>query len=219
MSTPLPTTILPMNLFSPQRHRGTEPKGLFSPPPCLSASVVKTLCGSSSVSSSERNRGLSMNLSLSSVGRSLRRAPQSRIGALGDRALPARPGSSSVCSSEWHWGLPTLRVLRGEPSTFASLLAVALLCLLALPRPASAAVPIPDHLIYGTIAIDGRPVTRADSTVTIEARRTSNGPILASYRMGSRAALGDFYYTLRIPVAQAADASPTRAALGLKQAC
>lgn len=78
----------------------------------------------------------------------------------------------------------------------------------------SAQVPIPDHLLYGTIAIGGRPVTRADTSITIEARRSSSGPVLASYRMGSRPANGDFYYSLRIPVARAIDASPARAALG-----
>lgn len=89
-----------------------------------------------------------------------------------------------------------------------------LLGLFILTIGATAAVPLPDHLVYGTIAIDGRPVTRADSTVSVEVRRTSSGPILASYRMGSRAALGDFYYALRIPVAKAAEASPAQAALG-----
>lgn len=79
---------------------------------------------------------------------------------------------------------------------------------------ASAQVPIPDHLLYGTIAIGGRPVTRTDSSVTLEARRTASGPVLASYRMGSRPANGDFYYSLRIPVARPADASPAQAALG-----
>ncbi|MBL9135679.1 MAG: hypothetical protein JNK85_07420 [Verrucomicrobiales bacterium] len=107
-----------------------------------------------------------------------------------------------------------LCVLRVEPSMLAPLITAGLLCLFAFPRLTAAAVPIPDHLIYGTLAIDGRPVTRADTGVTIEARRTSNGPILATYRMGSRAALGDFYYALRIPVAQATDASPGQAALG-----
>jgi len=86
--------------------------------------------------------------------------------------------------------------------------------LTALTVRTPAAVPIPDHLLYGTIAIDGRPVTRADTGVTIEARQSAFGPVLASYRMGSRPANGDFYYSLRIPVAQAADVSPAQAALG-----
>ncbi len=86
--------------------------------------------------------------------------------------------------------------------------------LLSVIASAPAAVPIPDHLLYGTITIDGRPVTRTNTGVTIEARRTAFGPILASYRMGSRSANGDFYYSLRIPVAKPADVSSTQAALG-----
>lgn len=77
-----------------------------------------------------------------------------------------------------------------------------------------AAVPLPDHLIYGTIAINGRPVTRADTGVTIVARRTSNGPVIASYRMGATQRLGDFYYSLRLPVAMAVDATPGQAVPG-----
>ncbi|MCC7375927.1 MAG: hypothetical protein IT581_14815 [Verrucomicrobiales bacterium] len=80
--------------------------------------------------------------------------------------------------------------------------------------PSFAAVPLPDHLVYGTIAIDGRPVTRADTDTVIEARQTSTGPVIASYRMGSRTTMGDFYYSLRVPVAEAADASPGQAVLG-----
>jgi hypothetical protein len=86
--------------------------------------------------------------------------------------------------------------------------------LLFIAASAPAAVPVPDHLLYGTIAINGRPVTRTDTGITIEARRSAFGPVLASYRMGSRPANGDFYYSLRIPVAKSADASPAQAALG-----
>ena len=106
---------------------------------------------------------------------------------------------------------------RGHRGTGASLGLpgiVTTILLLFIVTTSPAAVPVPDHLVYGTIAIGGRPVTRADSTVTIEARRTSNGPLLASYRMGSRSALGDFYYALRIPVANPADASQAQAVLG-----
>ncbi|MBL9127968.1 MAG: hypothetical protein JNL97_09995 [Verrucomicrobiales bacterium] len=108
----------------------------------------------------------------------------------------------------------SLPALRDRLSRLRRWIRLALLGLFVLPTGATAAVPLPDHLVYGTIAIDGRPVTRADTTVTVEARRTSAGPILASYRMGSRTALGDFYYALRIPVAKAAEASPAQAALG-----
>lgn len=82
-----------------------------------------------------------------------------------------------------------------------------------VPRGA-AAVPLPDHLLYGTIAVGGRPITRADTGYIVEARRTYAGPVIASYRMGSRASMGPFYYSLRIPVAGAAEATPTQAVLG-----
>ena len=85
--------------------------------------------------------------------------------------------------------------------------------LLAVPA-LHAAVPLPDHVLYGTIAVDGRPVSRADSDYVVEARRTASGPVLASYRMGSVSRLGEFYYSLRLPVAELDAAPPTQAILG-----
>src|SRR5262245_40101962 len=67
------------------------------------------------------------------------------------------------------------------------LLAAAFLILVV---PGHAGIPLPDHLLYGTIAIGGRPVTRADTNVVIEVRRGAGGPILSSYRMGSSSRLG-----------------------------
>lgn len=58
---------------------------------------------------------------------------------------------------------------------------------------ASAAIPEPDNLIYGSITLDNVPVTAAHTAVVIEARRTTNGPAIATYRMGSNPAVGDFY--------------------------
>jgi hypothetical protein len=57
----------------------------------------------------------------------------------------------------------------------------------------SAAIPEPDNLIYGSIVLDNVPITAARTDVVIEARRTTNGPAIASYRMGANPALGDFY--------------------------
>lgn len=113
--------------------------------------------------------------------------------------------------------LGSSRTPAGHPSpthlpTAWALAGAWLACFLATST--HAAVPLPDHLLYGTIAIGGQPVTRADTAVVVEARRTSSGPVLASYRMGARPANGDFYYSLRIPVAKATDASPAQAALG-----
>jgi hypothetical protein len=61
--------------------------------------AIQHLLRSTSLTANSRSL-LPVNLGLSSVGRSLRRAPHSRIGALGEVALPTGPGSSSVCSSE-----------------------------------------------------------------------------------------------------------------------
>jgi len=65
---------------------------------------------------------------------------------------------------------------------------------------AQTAVPLPDHLVYGTIALSGHPVTKANTNIVIEARRPADGQLLASYRMGSAARLGNFLYELRIKV-------------------
>jgi len=88
------------------------------------------------------------------------------------------------------------------------------LTFLLLSLVENAAVPVPDYVIYGTIAINGRPVTKADTNVTIEARRSGGGPVITSYRMGATSRLGDFYYALRLSVAAAADATPSQAVLG-----
>lgn len=69
-----------------------------------------------------------------------------------------------------------------------------------LPFAASAGLPLPDHILYGTISQKNLAVTRQRSDVTVEARRSLNGPVLASYRMGTVARLGDFFYELRIPL-------------------
>lgn len=58
---------------------------------------------------------------------------------------------------------------------------------------ASAAISEPDNLIYGSITLSNVPITAARTDVVIEARRTANGPAIASYRMGANPALGDFY--------------------------
>ncbi len=75
--------------------------------------------------------------------------------------------------------------------------------LLFASRPCFAAVPLPDHLLYGTLALNGRPVTSTQTNVWVEARRAVGGPVIASYRMGSSRRLGDHYYALRIPVGEA----------------
>lgn len=72
------------------------------------------------------------------------------------------------------------------------LLALSLACG-ALTTSALAELPAPDNILYGTIALGSQPVTDADTNVIVEARRTINGPAIASYQMGSDAAMGGFY--------------------------
>jgi hypothetical protein len=71
------------------------------------------------------------------------------------------------------------------------------LCLLSFR--AHAVLPEPDNILFGTIALDGRPITTEDFDVVVEARRTPTGPAISSYQMGSQLRLGNFY-SLRIPL-------------------
>jgi hypothetical protein len=79
--------------------------------------------------------------------------------------------------------------------------------------PCLAGLPLPDHVLYGTIAFGVRPVTSADTDVVIEARRSLNGPVLASYRMGRTPRLGEHYYELRLALEDEVS-SPRAAAVG-----
>lgn len=64
---------------------------------------------------------------------------------------------------------------------------------LVISHNALGVIPEPDNLLYGSITLDNVPVTATWTDVVLEARRTTNGPAIASYRMGDDAALGDFY--------------------------
>ena len=64
---------------------------------------------------------------------------------------------------------------------------------LTLAPIARATLPEPDNLLYGTIVLDNLPVTAARTDVVVEARRLTNGPAIASYRMGSNPRVGNFY--------------------------
>jgi len=70
---------------------------------------------------------------------------------------------------------------------------------------AHATLPLPDQVIYGTIAIQNRAVTNNNSgtNVVIEARRSSDNQLLASYRMGSSTSQGKLLYVLRVPMEDA----------------
>ena len=88
---------------------------------------------------------------------------------------------------------------------------ILLLLLLLLPS-AHAEISEPDNLLYGTLVIDNQPISAARTDVVIEARRTVNGPAIASYRMGSNPQAGDFY-ALRLKLEAAAPKANTNASL------
>src|SRR4030095_15122531 len=83
---------------------------------------------------------------------------------------------------------------------FLSTLTTAAVGLLMATLPnAHATISEPDNVLYGNITLDGVLVTAARTDVVIEARRTTNGPAIASYRMGGDSAIGN-YYSLRLAV-------------------
>ena len=57
----------------------------------------------------------------------------------------------------------------------------------------------PDALIWGSIHINTVLITADNSEVVVEARRSASGPVVASYRMGSNPAAGN-YFSLRLTV-------------------
>ena len=85
--------------------------------------------------------------------------------------------------------------MRGE--AIHRLLLTALL--LASAFSARAELPEPDNIIYGVITRNGLPVHATDTDVVLEARRNSDGTVVASYRMGDSARSGD-NFTLRVPL-------------------
>jgi len=88
--------------------------------------------------------------------------------------------------------------LRSPPSTARLFTVIATLLLISLPA-AWAVIPEPPNILYGTITLDNAPVTADMTNVVVEARRTTNGPVVASYRIGSDLQLAS-YYALRVPL-------------------
>ena len=84
------------------------------------------------------------------------------------------------------------------------------LCVLSFR--AHAVLPEPDNVVFGTIALDGRPITTEDFDVVVEARRTPTGPAISSYQMGSQLRLGNFY-SLRVPLEALTPRTDTNATL------
>ena len=85
--------------------------------------------------------------------------------------------------------------------------------LCALNFSAKAELPAPDNLLYGTIVLGSQPIGATNTTVVVEARRTPNGPAIASYRMGTDPNVGGFY-VLKIPLEELAPLDqPTNSSL------
>jgi len=89
--------------------------------------------------------------------------------------------------------------MRSQPVTTMKTLhdfttaSMVLLLSLALRPDTHAAIPEPDNVIYGTIVISNTPVAKDRTDVVIQAQRMPGGQVIASYRMGSDPALGNFY--------------------------
>ena len=77
------------------------------------------------------------------------------------------------------------------------------LLIVALVPGARAELSAPDNILYGTIALNGTPVPATNTAVVIEARRTANGPAIATYRMGDNASAANFY-ALKLPIEEQA---------------
>lgn len=61
----------------------------------------------------------------------------------------------------------------------------------------------PDNIVYGTIALSGVLVVETNANVVVEARRTSTGPVVATYRMGDNPD-ASYFYALKIPLEEQA---------------
>lgn len=85
------------------------------------------------------------------------------------------------------------RLKSGKTIRAAAPLLISVCVSFLLVPSAKAEIREPDNVLYGTITLNNVPVTAARTDVVIEARRTVNGPAVASYRMGNNARIGNFY--------------------------
>jgi len=87
-------------------------------------------------------------------------------------------------------------------------LSIGCLAVALMPTTLRAGLPLPDHIVYGTVAISNQPVTSANTDVTIKACRGTNGPVVISYTMGSTPRLGTNFYELRFQLENGTPSSP-----------
>lgn len=85
------------------------------------------------------------------------------------------------------------------------------LCLKA--QPVLGGILEPDAVIYGNLIITNTVATAARTDLTVEARRTLSGPVLATYQMGSSPSAGN-YYVLRIKLEAPPLAQPDTVQVG-----
>lgn len=78
--------------------------------------------------------------------------------------------------------------------------------------PTTGGVPEPDNILFGTIIVNGSLITSDRSEFVIEARRSPQGPAIASYRMGDRASVGN-NYSLRLAMESSAPLANSNAIL------
>lgn len=74
-----------------------------------------------------------------------------------------------------------------------------LLLAATLARSSTAGLPEPDAVLWGTLTLDGTPITAQRTDVLLLARDPESNTTLASYRMGASPAAGD-HFVLRIPL-------------------
>ena len=99
------------------------------------------------------------------------------------------------------------------PLRFPVLLPLACAAFAALLAPVvRAGLSEPDSVVFGSVVLNGVPVTAANHAVVIEARRSANGSVVASYEMGSDPQLGN-QYALRLPIEHAAPINNPSASL------
>jgi hypothetical protein len=90
-----------------------------------------------------------------------------------------------------------------RPGKWAACWALAFLLLVC--GDAECEVPLPDFVVYGTVAIQNKAVTNStgNTNVTIYVNRLGDNQLLASYQMGSSTNQGKFLYVLRVPMEDA----------------
>jgi hypothetical protein len=174
-----------------QQSRMTpNPKGIVSSSPGLRGTSYPGCGGEkvfnpNGVVSGDKNRG------------------QNPVG-VDDRLIMFSQGSSCLATlgfaKESRWDSSETSTRR-QSRCFQLMRAGALLsfAILLLCFSARAELPEPDNILYGSITRGGLPVSAADTDVVIDARRTSDGTVVASYRMGDSARSGN-YFTLRVPL-------------------